>query len=298
MEERTIDLGGVVHYLDFGGRGAPIVLVHGLAGSAVNWLSVGDRLAAHGRTVALDLAGHGRTRFSGRPARVKDNRTLLSRFLKAVAREPATLIGNSMGGYLSLAQAAAEPESVRGLVLVAAAAPLPRGNKLDPMVGKMFASLMMPFFASLFMRSRARRGPEKQARDLLALCCVDSSRIDPQVVEAHLALAREREAYSHVNIRDFIDAARSLVRVLAGRQRYLQVVRRVRAPALIVGGEHDRLVRTAATRALADARPDWKYVEIPDVGHVPQLEKPEQFLAIVEPWLAAHRQAPPPLPRL
>jgi pimeloyl-ACP methyl ester carboxylesterase len=292
MEERTIDLGGVVHYLDFGGRGAPIVLVHGLGGSAVNWLSVGERIAAHGRTLALDLAGHGHTRFSGRPARIQNNRALLSRFLQAVAREPAALVGNSMGGYLSLAQAAAEPESVRALVLVAAAAPLPRGHKLDPQVGKMFASLMMPFFASLFMRSRARLGPEKQVRDLLALCCVDPSRIDPRVAEAHLAVAREREAYSHVNIRDFVDAARSLVRVLAGRQRYLQIVRRVRAPTLIVGGQHDRLVRAAATRALADERPDWKYVEIPDVGHVPQLEKPEEFLAIVEPWLRAHLGAP------
>src|SRR3954466_8517099 len=109
MEERTIDLGGPVHYLDFGGSGKPIVLVHGLGGSAVNWLSVGHALAAHGRVVAPDLAGHGRTRFKGRLAHVAKNRELLSRFLRAVAGEPAVLIGNSMGGYLSIAQAAAEP---------------------------------------------------------------------------------------------------------------------------------------------------------------------------------------------
>src|ERR1700710_3049562 len=119
MEQRTVDLSGPVHYLDFGGAGRPIVLVHGLGGSSVNWLGVGPQLSKVGRVVAVDLAGHGRTLSLGRSARVSANRALLSRFLGEVAREPAVLIGNSMGGYLSLAQAAAEPATVRALVLVA-----------------------------------------------------------------------------------------------------------------------------------------------------------------------------------
>src|SRR3954469_11010018 len=161
MDERTIDLGGPVHYLDFGGQGRPIVLVHGLGGSALNWLSVGPALASHGRVVAPDLAGHGRTRFKGRSAHVSKNRELLSRFLQAVAREPAVLIGNSMGGYLSMAQASSEPASVRGLVLVAPAVPLPPGKKLDPRVFALFTGLMMPMVASLILRRRAKAGPEK-----------------------------------------------------------------------------------------------------------------------------------------
>src|SRR5882762_4121025 len=132
MQHRTVDLDGQVHYADFGGEGRPIVLVHGLGGSHVNWLAVAPGLAAHGHVVALDLAGHGRTRSMGRTAKVGDNRRLLGRFLDAVAREPAVLIGNSMGGYLALAEAAEEPAKVASLVLVNAAVPMAPGARVDP----------------------------------------------------------------------------------------------------------------------------------------------------------------------
>jgi pimeloyl-ACP methyl ester carboxylesterase len=291
MQERVVDLGGPVHFLDFGGEGPPLVLVHGLGGSSLNWLSVGEQLAAYGRVFALDLAGFGRTLSAGRSARVAQNRRLLSSFLHEVAREPATLMGNSMGGYLALAQASAEPESVRGLVLVAPAVPRPPGKKLDPDVFTFFAGLMTPFLASVLMRRRRARGPERLVRDLLELCCVDASRIDPEVLEAHLALARERALRGSAAARDFIGAARSLVHVLLRRGAYLEMVRKIRAPALIVAGMQDRLVRLGAARALAEARPDWQFEILDDVGHVPQLESPERFMAIVGPWLRA-RSAP------
>ncbi|HEX4386928.1 MAG TPA: alpha/beta hydrolase [Myxococcales bacterium] len=285
MEQRTVDLSGPVHYLDFGGAGRPIVLVHGLGGSSVNWLGVGPRLSKLGRVVAVDLAGHGRTRSLGRSARVSANRALLSRFLAEVAREPAVLIGNSMGGYLSLAQAAAEPATVRALVLVAPASPRPPGMKFDARVTALFAGLMAPFVASLIMRRRARRGPEQSVRDVMALCTVDINRIKPELLQAHVALARERVAYGSVVGRDFIDAARSLVSKLMRTGLYMEMVRRVAAPTLLINGTRDRLVSILSARALAAARPDWKFAELPDIGHVPQLECPDEFLAIVEPWL-------------
>jgi pimeloyl-ACP methyl ester carboxylesterase len=99
MQQRIVDLDGPVHYADFGGTGRPIVLVHGLGGSHVNWLGVAPQLAAHGHVLAIDLAGHGRTPSLGRTARVDDNRRLLGRFLETVVGEPAVLVGNSMGGY-------------------------------------------------------------------------------------------------------------------------------------------------------------------------------------------------------
>ena len=282
---RTVDLSGPVHYLDFGGTGRPIVLVHGLGGSSVNWLGVGSRLSALGRVVAIDLAGHGRTLSLGRSTRVSANRALLSRFLAEVAREPAVVMGNSMGGYLSIAQAAAEPATVRALVLVSPASPRPPGTKLDARVVTLFAGLMAPFVASLIMVRRARRGPEQRVRDLLKLCTVKLDRIRPDLLEAHIAMAREREKYGAVARHDFIAAARSLMTVLIRGDRYLEMVRRVSAPTLLINGTRDRLVPIASARALAAARPDWKFAPLEDMGHVPQLECPDEFMAIVEPWL-------------
>ena len=285
MQDRIADLDGPVHYADFGGRGRPIVLVHGLGGSCLNWLPVGAALAAHGRVLALDLAGHGRTPALGRSARVGDNRRLLARFLAEVAREPAVLVGNSMGGYLSLAEAALEPGRVTSLVLVDPALPMARGGGVDRRVLAMLLGLSVPLLGEALMRRRARRGPERMVRDLLALCGIDPARLAPDVYEAHVALAREREPLARAGGRDFLRAQRSLVARLFRRRRFFRMIATVRAPALIVQGERDRLVRVEAARAFAAARPDWRLVVLDGVGHAPQLEAPDRFLAAVEPWL-------------
>jgi pimeloyl-ACP methyl ester carboxylesterase len=291
MRQRTVDLEGPVHYADFGGSGRPIVLVHGLGGSHLNWLAVAPRLAAHGHVLALDLAGHGRTPSLGRTARIGANRRLLGRFLEAVAGEPAVLMGNSMGGYLSLAEAAAEPAKVTSLVLVNAAVPLAPGAPIDPRTFALFAGLTLPFVGGALMRRRARRGPEQGVRDLLALCCVDPSRIGRDVYEAHVELARERASYGAVTRHDFLEAQRSLLAHLVRRRHFRRMVADIRASGLIIQGNRDRLVRVESARALAEARPDWRFEVLEDVGHVPQLEAPDRFLAVVEPWLRTRAAA-------
>jgi pimeloyl-ACP methyl ester carboxylesterase len=283
---RFADVDGPVHYADFGGEGRPIVLVHGLGGSHLNWLLVAPRLAAHGRVLALDLAGHGRTP-SLRRARVGANRRLLDGFIRTVAGGPAVLVGNSMGGYLALAEAAAAPELVRALVLVDAAVPLARGGPPDGHVAALFAGLSLPLVGEALMLARWWRGPERSLRGLLALCGIDPARVDPDAFEAHLALAEERHGLRRAAARDFLAAQRSLMGRLVRRRRFFRMVASISAPTLILQGDRDRLVRVAAARALAAARPDWRLEVLDGLGHVPQLEDPERFLALVEPWIAA-----------
>jgi pimeloyl-ACP methyl ester carboxylesterase len=275
-----------VHYIDFGGEGRPIVMVHGLGGSHANWLSVAPRLTAHGRVYAIDLAGHGRTAAIGRAAQVGPNRALLGRFIDAVAGAPAVLVGNSMGGFIVLSEAAAEPDKVAALVLVAPAVPRVRGAGFDRAVNLFFAGVLLPGVGAALMRRRARRAPEVNVRETMAMCCVDPARVDPEVVAAHVAMASERATLGSVVGRDFLHAVRSLTLELVRRDRFDAMVRAVRAPALIVHGDRDRLVRVEAVRALAAARPDWRLEVLDGVGHVPQLEVPGRFLGVVEPWLA------------
>jgi pimeloyl-ACP methyl ester carboxylesterase len=291
MQHRTVDIDGPVHYADFGGSGRPIVLVHGLGGSHVNWLAVGARLSDYGRVYAVDLIGHGRTRSLGRSARIGSNRRMLGGFLDAIAREPAVLMGNSMGGYLSIAEAAAEPDKVASLVLVSAAVPLAPGGHFDPRVTAMFFAMAVPVVGGAFMLGRHLRGPEQGVRDTLSLCCADSSRVAREVFEAHVELARERAIHGRANARAFLSAQRSLMMRLMRRRQFYEMVGKVRAPALIVQGDRDRLVRIEATRALATARPDWRLEVLEGVGHVPQIEAPDRFLAVVEPWLRARAAA-------
>ncbi len=294
MKSQTVDIEGPVHYVDFGGTGRPIVLVHGLGGSHLNWAAVGPGLAEHGHVMALDLAGHGRTRGPRGASRVGQNRRLIDRFLALMAPEPAILIGNSMGGYLSIAEAATSPERVAALVLVDPAVPIVRGSKLDRKVFTLFAACALPLVGGAVVAMRFRRTPEQMVRDTLALCCVDSKLVPRDVYDAHVQLARERLAYGRVTGRDFLAAQRSLMARLFRRKRFYRMVATVRAPALIVQGDRDRLVNVAAARALAAARPDWRLEVFEGVGHVPQLEVPEKFLDVVGPWIDAQRRAAPP----
>jgi pimeloyl-ACP methyl ester carboxylesterase len=291
MKHCTVDLGGPVHYVDHGGTGKPIVLVHGLGGSHVNWAAVGPALTAHGRVVALDLAGHGRTRSVNRNARVTGNRQLLGAFLRTVAGEPAVLIGNSMGGYLSMAAAADEPDRVSSLVLVDPACPVKEGVKWDRRVFYLFMGYALPGIGGLLLRRRRRLPAERMVEEMLALCCVDASRVPPAVVAAHVDMARERQGLGRAYGRDFLDAQRSLMAQLLRRDGYFRMVASVRAPALIVQGDRDRLVNVESARALAALRPDWRLEILEGVGHVPQLEVPERFLKVVEPWLAERAAA-------
>src|SRR5215210_5383514 len=127
-ESRTVDLGGPVHYVDFGGpeQAPTVVLVHGLGGSHLNWDLFAPLLRPHARVLALDLPGFGRSEPGDRRTTVQDNVKVLDRFLREVAGSPAVLVGNSMGGMISILQAAGSPQTVSGLVLLDAAVPGPR----------------------------------------------------------------------------------------------------------------------------------------------------------------------------
>jgi pimeloyl-ACP methyl ester carboxylesterase len=287
MHSRVVDLGIPVHYADFGGAGPAMVLVHGLGGSHANWLAVGPGLAGRARVVAPDLAGFGLTRAPRRAAsRIAANRELLDRFLEQVIGGPAILVGNSMGGLISLLEAATVPARVAGLVLVAPALPWPRGTHLDPAVRLAFAMFVIPGLGAWLLRRRAERlGPAGLVAEVLRLCCVDPARVPADVVRAHVELAARRMRSMPEANEALIVAARSMMLELRHRERFASLVARVTAPTLLIHGTGDRLVPIAACQDLADARPDWRFQVFEYTGHVPQLETPARFVDALAGWL-------------
>jgi len=287
VRSATVDLDGPTHYFDFGGPadGPLIVCVHGLGGAAWNWAAVAPLLTDRCRVVALDLAGHGRTPAAGRETTVRANRRLLDRFLREVIGEPAVLMGNSMGGAISLLEAAASPDAVSGLVLVDPALPRPAFAPIDPRVAVTFAAMSLPGVGEAAMnRRRRRRTPEQQVRETLALCCVDPSRIPPDVLALGIALTEERLGQP-AGPGDFLAAARSLVRMLARARKFRSAMARVSAPVLLIHGDRDRLVSVRVAEAVAAANPHWRFEIARRVGHVPQLEAPDWTAALVLDWL-------------
>ena len=284
----VVDLDGPTHYADFGGPAgaAPLVAVHGLGGSHANWVAVAPRLAADHRVLALDLAGHGLTRPDHRRTDVDANQALLNRFLREVVAEPAVLMGNSMGGLISILQASRHPQTVSALVLLDPAIPGPR-LRHDRQVMLRFAGFGVPGLgAALMTRRRHRLSPRQQVQELLDLCCVDSARVPVDAVDRHVELAAQRQSFPGLE-RAFLDAARSVMLKLALHERLMSHMRAVDVPVLLLHGEQDRLVPAQAARRAAHRHPGWHVEIAPGLGHVPQLEAPDWTVNTYRRWRAS-----------
>src|SRR3954452_8402584 len=164
----TIDLDGPVHWVDFGGHkesreseGPPVVLVHGLGGSHLNWVGVAPTLNRRHRVVAIDLPGFGLTPALGRDTSVNHNAALLSRFIHQVLGAPVVLVGNSMGGMVSLLLADRRPEQVVGLALIDPSLPIPR-QRQDPQVAATFAVYAVPRVGEAFLTRYTSRYTDRQ----------------------------------------------------------------------------------------------------------------------------------------
>ena len=293
MRHGVIDLGGPVHYIDFGGEGDPMVMVHGLGGNALNWMDAAPGFTSSHRVVALDLAGFGETPLFDRSAAVGANAQLVRRFIEKLFDRPATLVGNSMGGHIAVLIAAGHPELVERAVLVDPAVPGVHVRRPEPAMLALMAALSVPGLAVNVLERRTRElGAEALVRQTLALVCADPSRLSDAIVKAHVKLTEERGHLGAQNSRAFVQASRSIGLRMAD-PRFWVTTRRVKAPVLVVHGELDRVIPIAAARELVHRMPDWELRVIEGAGHVPMMETPAVFQKVVSGWLAAKIAAAP-----
>ena len=282
----TVDLDGPVHHVDYGGNGdgPTVVLVHGLGGSHLNWDLLAPLLTPHARVHALDLPGFGRSEPGHRLATVRNNVAVLDRFVREVTGGPVVLVGNSMGGMISLLEAARAPARVSGLVLVDPAVPGPR-RRLDRQVVAEFVRYAVPGVGERYLAARhRRRGPRGTVLDMLDVCGVDPATVPPDLIDRSAALIEQRQDVAAMD-RAFLTAARSLLVLLADPRLLRRAMAGITAPVLLVHGDLDRLVPVAAARDVARRYPHWEYVELGGVGHVPQLQCPRELAKRILDWL-------------
>ncbi len=289
-EALVVDLGTPVHVVDHGGDGPLVMLVHGLGGSAANWITVADRIAAAGyRVIAPDLAGFGITPPGERGASVDANAELVADLVDHFDAGPATLVGNSMGGLVSILAATRFPRAVSALVLVDPALPLPSVRPPDPEVALKLIGPLVPALGGPAMRAyRATHSPESETNETLAMCTADPTSVAPEARAAMVEMNRIRRTLDW-SVPAFLDADRSIARHVFNKRRFRKMLHAVSQPTLLLEGEEDRLVPLDAARWAAAERPDWTFVTLDGVGHLPMLEDPDRFLEVVMPWLGEHR---------
>jgi pimeloyl-ACP methyl ester carboxylesterase len=287
MESRTITVEGLrTRVLVEGGPDAvrePIVLIHGVGGWAENWRPVMTALAATGRQViALDLPGFGQ---SERPRRVRyfgPDEAFYPRFVIAamdvLGIGRAHIAGNSMGGAVAYMTAVTAPARTRSLILVA-----PGGLGRD--VAFFLRACSLPGFGLV---ARLLPRPRGAVREGLRTCFYDAGRITPE-------LYAEAERYGSNSFPEFVRALSAGVGI-RGVRRSLRDAWVARAslytgPALVVWGREDFVL---PLRHLADVHatlPQAQVALIERCGHMPQAERPEEFLAATVPFLERAEQA-------
>jgi pimeloyl-ACP methyl ester carboxylesterase len=282
-----VDIDGPVHLVDHGGTGRPILLIHGLGGSHVNWSAVADPFTAYGAVRAIDLIGFGRTGPHDRSSSVGAQREMVIEYLRRSEGGPAVLVGNSMGGLISMLVARAAPELVHSLVLVDPALPIVR-PRVDPGMMRGIGLPLVPGFGPRAFRNAyadAVQHPERLMDEMFSVIFADPSRMRPDDRRQALAMAQERAAMPWA-ADAFVEAARSIFRIVVRGRTFAGRVASIAAPAVVVHGDRDRLVDVASARWLIRQRAGWDLEVMQDIGHVPQLEAPDDFMRIVGRWLA------------
>jgi pimeloyl-ACP methyl ester carboxylesterase len=278
--------------MDHGGDGPPMLLVHGLGGSLLNWRDVTGSLARTHHVWSVDLIGFGRTPRAGREATIPNNHDVVDRVAEHVGGgRPVVLIGNSMGGLISILVASRRPERVASLVLVDPALPMSRGGSIPLMIAAAFMVMRTPRVGPWLVGEHTRRrGAERLVDDVLKLCTVDMARIAAETRQALIEQTRWRQQQDEPD-RAFLEASSSLVQWLWHRDTLERHIRRVKAPTLLIHGDHDHLVSLSASSTVAAMRPDWSFRVLANTGHIPQMERPQTFVEIVEGWLEAPQPA-------
>ena len=283
----TVDLDGPVAYRLWDGPDErTFVLLHGLGGSGLNWLQVAPGLARLGRVLVPDLLGFGETPRAGRSSKMMAQRRMLSALIREVGGGRAILGGNSMGGGIGIVTAAVDPAAVAGMVLTASIFPWVRGWRPHPLVVAAFAAYRNPVAGEWLVRRRfGPVDPQLAVRASLAMIAADARSVPPEMVRLMAAQVRARSEDPDAGPA-FLEAARSMLRLGQLPARAAAAIDAIRCPVLVLHGRRDRLVPASYAEAVLRSHPDWSGLIFPDLGHVPQMEAPDRWLAEVADWHA------------
>ena len=294
MRRFTIELDGPLHGIDYGGEGRTVLLVHGLSGSAVNWVSMAEGLTAYGRVLAPELPGFGRTPPAGRRATVEEQASLLARFIRRESGAPALVIGNSMGAVSAIILAGRNPELVDRLVLIDSPAPSPSIAGMAPIWVTVMLLYLIPGLNKALLSWLHSQGTAQQRTNAgIDMIATRPDRISSSTRQFHSRVTAERNAMPWM-YDIHLEGYRSVIRNLVPYSRFDRTVRRVSAPTLLIHGTEDQVVPVAAAERLASVRPDWTYRPIVGVGHIPMMEAPELCLHLLAEFMQDSGDRRPP----
>jgi pimeloyl-ACP methyl ester carboxylesterase len=268
VESKYVNVNGINTYYLCGGNGSPVILIHGTGAGVFDWKSTLGPLSEHYSVYALDMVGYGH---SDKP---KIKYTLgyyidfLEHFMDALQLNRASLVGQCFGGATALGLAIKSPERIEKLIIAGC-----------PFLGKTVSLEMisrLPFFLiKLFSRSSRRA-----VRLGFKVSVYDSGFVTNQMVE---------EAYQLRSMPGATYARASTYKNNPGvggqHHFFYDELAQVTVPTLIIWGREDRYFPVAHAQAAHKRIRNSQLCILEKCGHIPQLEKPEEFQRIVVDFL-------------
>jgi pimeloyl-ACP methyl ester carboxylesterase len=274
-----------VHHMH-GGRGTPVLFIHGLGSSGyMEWRFNLEYAATRHRVYAPDLPGFGRTEKPRARYGVPYFTRFVERYMDDRGLRSAAVVGASLGGRIALELALEHPKRVRKLVLVNA---LGLGR---PNVQLSYGLLTLPRVGEAFMKfagDAVRLAPRQMIRRIAARYAGAGGNLKVTMDDDYLKNLRElyaADGYPNA----YLATVRSLVTpkaLLAADHDLSKRLGEIKMPVQLIWGDNDPLFPLAhAARAHAlIARSRLAVLE--GAGHTPQAERPEEFNRVLDNFLS------------
>jgi pimeloyl-ACP methyl ester carboxylesterase len=257
------------------GEGPTMVFVHGLSGSWPNWLEQLPVFAREHRVIAMDLPGFGHSPMPAETITISLYARILDSLLEALGVSAATLVGNSMGGFVSAELAIAFPQRVERLVLISAAGISTyrhRGaERIEPYLRR-----AAPIVAAYTGWTATRSDWIARRRGLRNLALGFVTR-HPGRLPAPLAAEQIRGAGKP----GFMQALRANLDYPV-RERLPEIA----CPTLIVWGDEDKVIPVSDASVFEELIPNSRKVIFEDTGHMAMLERPGAFNELLAEFVA------------
>jgi pimeloyl-ACP methyl ester carboxylesterase len=258
-----------IHYIERPGSGTPVVLIHGLPGTAEDWEDVTPLLAGH-RTIAIDRPGFGYS--SGGYVPFAEQLETIAALLGKLHIVRPVLVGHSYGGTIALGFAERYPRQVRGLVLVDAAAGGTRPDGFQHLQAHVIKALQLPVIEQLADVTFSQLLRKVSAE------LAESEAFSPQPVNAAHRRRVLAISMSNGNLQALAGEYLAADGVIAQVDRGLG---KLRIPSVVIQGDADKFVEPARGRRLAAMLPGAR-LEMVYGGHMQPYDHPLAIAAAVD----------------
>ena len=274
---KTLDVRGTrVRVHETGDPGAPpVVLLHGIGRSLEDWLLQHPLLDRDHRVISIDMPGFGLSQRLPAPTTLDVLADGVWATLDTLGEtRPVHLMGNSLGGAVSMTMLAAIPDRVSTLTLVNSAG-----------FGKEVTAALRLLSVPGLGRRMLRRVDRPTAARMERMIFADRTLVTPERVETAVRIARQPD-FAPV----YLEVARALGGLrgvgAAWRTTLLARLAAHEKPTMIIWGERDLILPSKHLAAARTAFPHARYHLFADTGHMPQIERPSEFADLVRPMLA------------